>query len=117
MQSVISCPHDIGFDDTFPNKECEMRRFYDDCYHCWQSSLARNRQTIQYATLDKVQNALVARIQERINSNMINFTDAAKSNDITNIAHYSVLIVEEQELRQVIADAIDELRRAVVPYP
>lgn len=49
----IKCPHDLNqfvlcepiFENTFPEEECEVRKFYGDCFHCFATSIAsRDRQ-------------------------------------------------------------------------
>ena len=35
---------DIGLTNIFEGWECEMEQRYDDCYHCWSSTLAKNNQ-------------------------------------------------------------------------
>ena len=40
----IECPKDIGFENTFPDNECEMKKFYGDCYHCWQTSITKHNE-------------------------------------------------------------------------
>lgn len=44
----IKCPHDLNqfllgepiFENSFPEKECEQRKFYGDCYHCFSTAIA-----------------------------------------------------------------------------
>ena len=44
----IKCPYDLNqfllgepiFKNTFPEEECEQRKFYGDCYHCFATSIA-----------------------------------------------------------------------------
>jgi len=44
----IKCPYDLNqflleepiFENTFPEKECEQRKFYGDCYHCFSTAIA-----------------------------------------------------------------------------
>ena len=44
----VKCPHDLNqfllgkpiFEDTFPQEECQMRKFYGDCYHCFSTAIA-----------------------------------------------------------------------------
>jgi hypothetical protein len=49
----IKCPHDLNqfllgepiFENSFPEEECEQRKFYGDCYHCFSTAIAsRDRQ-------------------------------------------------------------------------
>lgn len=44
----IKCPNDLNqfvlgepaFENTFSEEECEKRKFYGDCYHCFSTSIA-----------------------------------------------------------------------------
>jgi len=44
----IKCPHDLNqfllgkptFENSFPEEECEQRKFYGDCYHCFSTAIA-----------------------------------------------------------------------------
>lgn len=44
----IECPNDLNqfllgepiFENTFPEEECEKRKFYGDCYHCFSTAIA-----------------------------------------------------------------------------
>ena len=44
----IKCPYDLNqflfkepiFENTFPEEECEQRKFYGDCYHCFSTAIA-----------------------------------------------------------------------------
>ena len=38
----IHCPKDIGFENTFSGSECVDEQNYNDCFHCWNTALARN---------------------------------------------------------------------------
>ena len=47
--SEIKCPYDLNqfllgepiFKNTFPKEECEQRKFYGDCYHCFATAIAK----------------------------------------------------------------------------
>lgn len=50
----IKCPTDLNryilefpFENTFPSGECETRRFYGDCYHCFGSAIAKRDRQIK----------------------------------------------------------------------
>ena len=51
----ISCPKDLNqylicepiFENTFSPDECESRKFYGDCYHCFASSIAKRDRQIR----------------------------------------------------------------------
>ena len=55
----IKCPNDIGFENIFPDSDCEMRKFYGDCYHCWNSSIAKYKHDIHNDAIKKFSNALL----------------------------------------------------------
>ena len=53
----IQCPKDLNryvlehpYENTFPEKDCEMRKFYGDCYHCFASAIARRDNLIRSQT-------------------------------------------------------------------
>lgn len=37
----IHCPKDIGFENTFNGEDCRIEQFYNDCYHCWGTAIAK----------------------------------------------------------------------------
>ena len=45
---VIKCPNDLNqfilgepiFENPFPEEECEQRKFYGDCFHCFATAIA-----------------------------------------------------------------------------
>lgn len=55
----IKCPNDIGFENIFPDSDCEMRKFYGDCYHCWNSSIAKYKHDIHNDAIKKFSSALL----------------------------------------------------------
>ena len=44
----IKCPYDLNqfllgepiFENPFPEEECEVRKFYGDCFHCFSTAIA-----------------------------------------------------------------------------
>ena len=44
----VKCPYDLNqflfrepiFENPFPEEECEQRKFYGDCYHCFSTAIA-----------------------------------------------------------------------------
>lgn len=52
---TIKCPKELNqflldkpvFENVFPEEECEMRKFYGDCYHCFASSIARRDKALK----------------------------------------------------------------------
>ena len=39
----IHCPKDIGFENTFSGEDCKKEQHYNNCYHCWSTSLAKEK--------------------------------------------------------------------------
>ncbi len=60
--SEIKCPHDLNqflykepiFENTFPEEECEQRKFYGDCYHCFQTAITSRDHQLQNTTINKI---------------------------------------------------------------
>lgn len=50
----IKCPKDIGFTNIFKEGECESAKYYGDCYHCWQSSIADMKHKEVYNALTQL---------------------------------------------------------------
>ena len=56
----IKCPNDLNqflleeplFKNTFPEKECEQRKFYGDCYHCFSTAIAIRDHAIRMEALE-----------------------------------------------------------------
>lgn len=50
----IECPKDLNqflvgepyFKNTFQESECEAKKFYGDCYHCFATAIAKRDQKI-----------------------------------------------------------------------
>ena len=69
----IKCPYNLNqfllgepiFENTFPKEECEQRKFYGDCYHCFSTAIAsRDRQLKNKDNmLDKIRTELIQSIQ------------------------------------------------------
>ena len=57
----IKCPYDLNkfllgepiFENTFPKEECEQRKFYGDCYHCFSTAIARRDRQLKN-TINKI---------------------------------------------------------------
>lgn len=51
----VECPKDLNqfvlgeplFENTFPAEECEQRKFYGDCYHCFSSAIAKRDKALR----------------------------------------------------------------------
>lgn len=65
----IKCPNDIGFENTFPESECEMHKFYGDCFHCWGSSIAKHKHDIHNEAINQFAETLLK--QETIDESVI----------------------------------------------
>lgn len=60
--SEIKCPYDLNqfilgepvFENTFPEEECEQRKFYGDCYHCFATAIASRDHQTKYGMLNKI---------------------------------------------------------------
>ena len=58
----IKCPYDLNqfllgdpiFENTFPKEECEKRKFYGDCYHCFATAIASRDHKLKYEMIDKI---------------------------------------------------------------
>jgi len=58
----IKCPYDLNqfllgeplFKNTFPKKECEQRKFYGDCYHCFSTAIVNRDYAIRMEALDTI---------------------------------------------------------------
>lgn len=37
------CPTDIGFINTFDGEDCKAEQWYNGCYHCWSTALAKEK--------------------------------------------------------------------------
>lgn len=52
----IKCPFDLNqfllgdpiFKNPFPEEECEKRKFYGDCYHCFATAIASRDHQLKY---------------------------------------------------------------------
>ena len=54
----IQCPKDLNryileypFENTFPESDCEICKFYGDCYHCFATAIAKRNQQVKISTL------------------------------------------------------------------
>ncbi len=58
--SEIKCPRNLNqfilgepiFENTFPDEECEMRKFYGDCYHCFATAIAKRDRQLKASVKD-----------------------------------------------------------------
>ena len=58
----IKCPYDLNqfllgepmFENTFPEEECEQRKFYGDCFHCFATAIASRDYQLKDNIIDKI---------------------------------------------------------------
>lgn len=58
----IKCPYDLNqfllgepiFENPFLEEECEQRKFYGDCFHCFATAIASRDHQLKYETIDKI---------------------------------------------------------------
>lgn len=64
----IKCPCDLNqfllgeplFENTFPEEECEEKKFYGDCFHCFATAIAKRDQKLKL-----VENKELAKFKEK----------------------------------------------------
>lgn len=69
----IKCPYNLNqfllgepiFENTFPKEECEQRKFYGDCYHCFSTAIAKRDRQLKNKdnVLEKIRIELIQSIQ------------------------------------------------------
>ena len=69
----IKCPYNLNqfllgepiFENTFPKEECEQRKFYGDCYHCFSTAIAKRDNQLKNKdnVLEKIRAELIQSIQ------------------------------------------------------
>lgn len=58
----IKCPYDLNqfilgepiFENPFPEEECEKRKFYGDCYHCFATAIASRDHQLKNDIVTKI---------------------------------------------------------------
>lgn len=56
----IKCPNDLNqfilgepaFENQFPEEECEQKKFYGDCYHCFSTAIASRDHQLKICKID-----------------------------------------------------------------
>ena len=64
----IKCPYDLNqfilgepiFENPFPKEECEKRKFYGDCYHCFSTAIASRDHQLKASVTDKIRTEIEA---------------------------------------------------------
>ena len=62
----IKCPYDLNqfllgepiFENPFPEEECEKRKFYGDCYHCFSTAIASRDHQLKAAVTNNIMNKI-----------------------------------------------------------
>ena len=70
--SEIKCPYDLNqfilgdpiFENPFPEEECEKRKFYGDCYHCFSTAIASRDRQLRASVTDKTMNKIKSIVSE-----------------------------------------------------
>ena len=65
----MNCPKDLNsfllseplFENTFPDDECEEKKFYGDCFHCFATSIRKRDKQLINSILDKIKTELERR--------------------------------------------------------
>ena len=68
----ITCPHDLNqfllgepvFENTFPEEECEVRKFYGDCYHCFSTAILIRDCQLKEPVIDNTMNKIKSIVEE-----------------------------------------------------
>ena len=70
--SEIKCPYDLNqfilgepiFENPFPEEECEKRKFYGDCYHCFSTAIASRDHQLKASVTDNIMNKIKSIVAE-----------------------------------------------------
>ena len=65
---MVNCPQDLNqfisgapiFENTFPEEECEQKRFYGDCFHCFTTAIAKRDKQLKQKVQSEYENRLKA---------------------------------------------------------
>lgn len=68
----IKCPHDLNqflsrepiFKNPFPEEECEKRKFYGDCFHCFSTAVASRDHQLKASVTDNIMNKIKSIVEE-----------------------------------------------------
>ena len=55
----IKCPKDLQFENIFSGKDCEEEKAYNDCYHCWSSSIVKFKQDVHNEAIQQFSDLLL----------------------------------------------------------
>lgn len=65
----IKCPKDLNFENTFQGNDCEREKYYNDCYHCWCSAIAKYKHDIHNTAVKQFSETLLK--QEVVDKSVI----------------------------------------------
>ncbi len=79
----IKCPYDLNqfllgdpiFENPFPEEECEQRKFYGDCFHCFATAIASRDHQLKYETIDKIRTEISQMPTISFNANDVYIAD------------------------------------------
>ena len=85
----IKCPFDLNqfllgepiFENPFLEKECEQRKFYGDCYHCFSTAIASRDHQLNDVVIKKIK-TIVAEWQADTWTNNFSYECMRKITDI-----------------------------------
>ncbi len=70
--SEIKCPCDLNqfilgepiFENPFPEEECEKRKFYGDCYHCFSTAIVSRDHQLKASVTANIMNKIKSIVAE-----------------------------------------------------
>ena len=94
----IGCPNDLNqfilgepiFENPFPAEECEQRKFYGDCYHCFATAIASRDKQIE--TMKAKEN-----LESRIDSMILDWLNSFDTSSATKCFEAVNLLKERLE--------------------
>lgn len=64
---TIHCPKDLGFKNTFSDEDCKSEQYYNNCYHCWSTALAKDKDFINEELIRWFAIAELKKVKEELN--------------------------------------------------
>jgi len=81
----IHCPKDIGFENTFYEEDCKREQFYNNCYHCWSTAIAKEKANWIMSILDKIKSEIEEQVLESLSDGGDDWFAAEKVNECLGI--------------------------------
>lgn len=72
---TIHCPKDLGFKNTFSDEDCESEQYYNNCYHCWSTALAKDKDFINEELIRWFAIAELKKVKTEIEEKQSKYTD------------------------------------------